>query len=65
MKLLEMRSVITGFALLLFGVILASLDAENYALICGGLGLLLIVVRCLPSGLFGEIPFEDSEDKEQ
>mgnify|MGYP000764915576 CR=1 FL=1 len=65
MKLLEQRGVIAGFAFLLFGILLGTLRAENYALFSGGMGLLLIVLRCLPPNLFGDIHSEDSEDKEQ
>ena len=46
MSIPNIRLIICGFALLLFGIIIAVTGRSAYAYIPGGLGLFLIIVSC-------------------
>lgn len=54
MRTSNIRLIICGFALLLFGIIIALIDKSTVAYISGGLGLFLIIVSCSVEDVKGE-----------
>jgi len=42
----NLRLIISGFALLLFGIVIALVDKSSFSYLSGGLGLFLVIVSC-------------------
>ena len=54
MSIPNIRLIISGFALLLFGIIIAITARSNFSYIPGGLGLFFIIASCIVKDEKGE-----------